>query len=184
MAHLVEWVMDPLEFEWEHNLSTNTIVAMTTTVLRTYVHLGHVHERDIPDVSLFSPPAPTAFLRAFWGQSLGLWDFPSEPLLIFSSEPLPDILMEPMSPRLPIAKPQPPVPMIEISSTASSRAVAASPPLPEYHPGTDPSSEEDPSELLSSSASCTPGEARPSHSTLRIEVISRHPLVIHTPHVP
>ena len=61
MAHPVEWVMDPLEFEWEHDPSTNMIVATTTTVVRTYVHLGHVHEGVAPDVLPFSPPAPAVF---------------------------------------------------------------------------------------------------------------------------
>ena len=35
MAYPVEWVMDPPEFEWEHDLSTNTIVATTTMVVVT-----------------------------------------------------------------------------------------------------------------------------------------------------
>ena len=70
MAHPVEWVMDPPEFKWEHDLSTNTILVMTTTVatvVRTYIHLGHVHEGDIPDVPPFSPPAPAVFPGAFLG---------------------------------------------------------------------------------------------------------------------
>ena len=97
MAHLVQWVVDPPEFKWEHDLSTNTIVATTTMVVRTYVHLGHVHERDVSDIPPFSPPAPAALPRAFLGQPLGPWDFPLEPL--------PDIPMEPMSPRLPGVEP-------------------------------------------------------------------------------
>ena len=43
MAHPVEWVMGPPQFEWEHDPSINTIVATTTTVVRTYVHLGYDH---------------------------------------------------------------------------------------------------------------------------------------------
>ena len=184
MAYPVEWVMDSPELEWEYDPSTNTIVATTTTVVRTYVHLGRVHEGVAPDVPPFSPPAPAVFLGAFTGQPLGLWDFPPEPLPNFPPEPLPDIPMEPMSPALPVAEPQPDIPVIEISSTATFRAAAASQPLPKYHPSTDPSSEEDPSEVRSSSASYTPGEAGPSRCTRRVEVISRHPLIIRTPRVP
>ena len=155
MAYPVEWVMDSPELEWEYDPSTNTIVATTTTVVRMYVHLGRVHEGVAPDVPPFSPPAPAVFLGAFTGQPLGLWDFPSEPLPDFPpeplpdfpSEPLPDIPMEPISPGLPVAEPQPAIPLIKISSIATSRAAVASPPLPEYHPGADPSSEEDPSEV-------------------------------------
>ena len=55
MAHLVEWVMDPLEFEWEHDLSTSTIMAMTTMVVRMYVHLGHDHEGVVPNILPFLP---------------------------------------------------------------------------------------------------------------------------------
>ena len=61
MAYPVEWVMDPPEFEWEHDQSTNTIVAMTTTVVRMYVHLGHVYEGVALDVPPFLPPAPAVF---------------------------------------------------------------------------------------------------------------------------
>ena len=82
--------MDPPEHEWEHDLTTNTIVAITTMVVRTYIHLDRVREEAAPDVLPFSPPAPGDFLGAFLGQPLGPWDFPPEPL--------PDISMEPMSP--------------------------------------------------------------------------------------
>ena len=61
MAHPVEWVMDQPEFKWEHDPSTNMIVPTTNTVVRMYVHLGHVHERDVPDIPPFSPPAPAVF---------------------------------------------------------------------------------------------------------------------------
>ena len=44
MACPVEWIMDPPEHEWELDMTTNMIVATTTTVMRTYIHLGHVHE--------------------------------------------------------------------------------------------------------------------------------------------
>ena len=71
MAHPVEWVMDPPEFEWEHDLSTNTIMAMTTTVVRTYVHLGHVQEGVEPNLLPFLPPAPAVFPGAYLGQPLG-----------------------------------------------------------------------------------------------------------------
>ena len=62
MAYLVEWIMDPPEHEWEHDLTTNTIMAMTTMVVRTYIHLGHVREGAAPDVLPFSPED---FLGAF-----------------------------------------------------------------------------------------------------------------------
>ena len=179
MAHPVEWVIDHPEFEWEHDYTTNTIVATTTTVVRTYVHLGRLHEEDAHDMPPFPPPAPAAFL----GQPLGPWDFPPEPLPDYPPEPLPAIPVEPMSPGLPSAEPQPDIPVIEISSTATSRAAAASPPLPEYHPIVYTSFEEDPSEVRSSSASCNPDEAGPSRRPRRIEVISRHPLIIRTPRV-
>ena len=160
--------MDPPEHEWE--------LDMTTTVVRTYIHLGHVYEGAAPYVPPVAPPALEDFPRVFLGQPLGPWDFPPEPL--------PNFPMESMSPGLPWVEPQPAIPVIELSSTATSRAAATSPPRPEYHPGADPSSEEDPSEERSSAVSCTPYEAGPSHRTCRIEVISRHPLIICTPHVP
>ena len=105
MAHSVEWVMDSPMFEWEHDPSTNTIVATTSTVVRTYVHLGHVQEGVAPDVPPFFPPAPVVFPGAYLGQPLGLWDFPPEPLPDFPPEPQPDIPMEPISPGLPVAEP-------------------------------------------------------------------------------
>ena len=71
MAYPVEWVMDPPKFEWEHDSSTNTIVATTTIVVRTYVHLGHVHEGVAPDIPPFSPPTLAVFPGAFLGQPLG-----------------------------------------------------------------------------------------------------------------
>ena len=46
MAPLVEWIMDPLEYEWFYNVSANAIVATTTTVVHIYLHFGHMHEVD------------------------------------------------------------------------------------------------------------------------------------------
>ena len=132
------------------------------------------HEEAAPVVSPVLPLAPEDFPRAFLGQPLGPWDFPPEPLS--------DFQMEPMSPVLPPFKPQPVVLVIELSSMATPRVAAASPLLSEYHPGANPSSEEDPSKEQSSAASCTPHEAGPSRRARRIEVISQHPLRIHTPH--
>ena len=66
---------------------------------------------------------------------MGPWDFPPEPF--------PNFQMEPMFPRLPSIEPQPTVAVTKLSSMATLRAVASSPPLPEYHPGADPSFEED-----------------------------------------
>ena len=93
MAYPVEWIMDPPEHEWEHDMTTNTIMATTTMVVRTYIHLGRVHEGAAPDVLLIAPPAPGDFPGAFLGKPLGPWDFPLEPL--------PNFLIEPMSPGLP-----------------------------------------------------------------------------------
>ena len=80
MVYPVEWVMDPLEHECEHDETTNTIVAMTTTVVRTYFHLGCVHEEAAPIVPPVVPPAPEDFSKALLGQPLGPWDFLPEPL--------------------------------------------------------------------------------------------------------
>ena len=74
--------MEPPEYAWFHDASTNTIMAMTTTVVRTYIHLGRIHEVAEPDVAL----APAVILEALLGRSLGPWDFPLSPL--------PDIEME------------------------------------------------------------------------------------------
>ena len=111
---------------------------------------------------------PYSFPWSLFGSALGLWDFPLEPLPDFPPEPLPDIPMEPMSPGLPVAEPKPAIPMIEISSTATSKAAATSPPLLEYHLDADPSSEEDPSEVRSLSASYT--QVRPDPATVPVEL--------------
>ena len=75
--------MDPIEHEWEHDETTNMIAATTTTVVRTYFHLGHVHEEAALAVPPFVPFASEYFPVALLGQSLGLWDFLPEPLLDF-----------------------------------------------------------------------------------------------------
>ena len=96
--------MDPSEHELEHDLTTKTIVAITTMVVRTYIHLDRVREEAAPDVLPFSPPAPGDFPGAFLGQPLGPWDFPPKPLS--------DIPMVLMSPGLPRPKTQPVIPVI------------------------------------------------------------------------
>ena len=151
-------------------------MATTTTVVRIYIHLGLVHEEAAPVVLPIVPLALKDFPRAFLGQLLGLWDFPPKPLS--------DFQMEPMSPGLHLVEPQPVILVIELSSTTTPRAAVASSPLLVYHLGADPFSEEDPSEERSLIASYTPHEAGPCRRAHRIEVISRHPLRIHTPHVP
>ena len=170
MAHLVEWSMDPPHYEWTYDEDAQAIVATTTTVVRTYFYPSRIHEGVGPDV----PLAPTDIPAAYLGQLLGHWDFPPEPL--------PDIEMEPMSPELLVAEPlpQPVIPVIDLSSTTTPRAAAASLSYLEYHPDT---SEEDPFEERSSAASCASNQAKPSHRVCRIEVISRHPRIICTPYV-
>ena len=144
---------------------------MTTTMMRTYFYPSHIHEGVGPNVL----PAPVDILAACPGQPLGPWDFP--PKL------LPDIEMEPMSSELPAVEPlpQPVILVIELSSTTTSRVAAILSPYPEYHPDT---SKEDPSEERSLAASFDPNQAGPSRRVCHIEVISRRPLIIRTPHVP
>ena len=119
--------MDPSEYAWEHDENTNTIVAMTTMVVRTYIHLGRIHEEAEPVVPPIVSPAPDNFLGALLRQPLGPWDFPLKPL--------PDFEMEPMSIGLPSAGPQPDISVIELSSMATPRATTVSLPYPEYHMG-------------------------------------------------
>ena len=76
--------MDLLEYEWELDKTTNAIVATTTTVVRTYIHLGRVHEEVAPVIPLASEDFPGVFL----GQPLGPWDFPPEPFSDFQMEPM------------------------------------------------------------------------------------------------
>ena len=76
--------MDLPEYEWELDKTTNAIVATTITVVRTYIHLGCVHE----EVALVVPLASEDFLGVFLGQPLGPWDFLPEPLSDFQMEPM------------------------------------------------------------------------------------------------
>ena len=105
-------------------------MATTTTVVHTYFYPGRVREEVEPDIL----PTPTVIPEAPLRQPLDPWDFPPEPLPDIEMEP------EPMSPELPAAKhqPQPMNPVIELSSTATSRTAAASLPYPEYHLGCNP----------------------------------------------
>ena len=89
MAYLVKWIMDPLEYEWFFNVGGNTIMAMTTTVVHTYFHLGRMHKVVEVDI----PLAPVVIPEALLSPPLAPWD------LLLST--LPDFDMEPMSPGLP-----------------------------------------------------------------------------------
>ena len=64
--------MDPPEHKWEHDETTNMIMATTTTVVQTYFHLGRVHEEAAPVVPPVVPLAPEDFPGALLGQLLGL----------------------------------------------------------------------------------------------------------------
>ena len=171
MVFPVEWSMDSPHHEWSVDENAQAIMATTTTVVRTYFYPVRIHEGMGPDFL----PAPADIPAAYLGQPLGPWDF--------QPEPLPDIEMEPMSPELLAAEPppQPMIPVIDMSSTATPRATAVSPPYPEYHPDT---SKEDPSEVQSLAASCDPNQAGPSRHIRRIEVISLHPHILRTPSIP
>ena len=87
--------MDPLKHAWFYDVSTNIIVATTTTVVRMYMQLSRMHEVAEPDVPLAFVVIPEALL----GQPLSPWDFPLSSLL--------DIDMEPMYPELPSIEIQP-----------------------------------------------------------------------------
>ena len=89
MAHPVEWIMDPPEYAWEHYENSNTIVAMTTTVVQTYIHFGCIHKEAELVVLLVVLPAPDNFLRALLRQPLGPWDFLPKPVPDFEMEPMP-----------------------------------------------------------------------------------------------
>ena len=65
MAYPMEWIMDPPTHEWEHDETTNTIVAMTTTVMRTYFHFGRVHEEAPLVVPSIVPLAPEDSLEYY-----------------------------------------------------------------------------------------------------------------------
>ena len=95
MAQPVEWIMDPPQCEWSYDEDAQAIVAMTTTVVRTYFYLSRVHEEVELDILL----APAVIPEAPLGQPLGPWNFPPKPLL--------DIEMEPMSLELLVAELQP-----------------------------------------------------------------------------
>ena len=145
--------MNPPHCEWSYNENAQAIVAMTTTVVHTYLYPGRMYEGVEADV----PLAPADVLVAYLGQPLGPWNFPPEPLL--------DIEMEPMSPELLAAEPppQPVIPMIELSTTTSRETIVVSPLYPEHHPEVAPTSEEDHSEEQSTAASWVPNQAKPSH---------------------
>ena len=99
--------------------------------------------------------------------------------------PLSDTEMEPMSSELPFVEIMPPlvIPIIELSSTTTPVSIAASPPIPEYHPAASPAYEEDPSEETSTATSRIPNDVGSSR-VHRVEVLSKHPRIIHTPFVP
>ena len=63
MEHPVEWIMDPPEYAWSYGGSTKTIMATTTTVVHTYIHLGHIHEVVKPDIPPTHAVIPETLLR-------------------------------------------------------------------------------------------------------------------------
>ena len=87
MAHPVEWIMNPSEYEWFYDVGANAIMVTTTMVVHTNFHLGHMHEVAEPDI----PLAPVVIPEAPLTPPLAPWDLPLSPLL--------DCEMEPMSPR-------------------------------------------------------------------------------------
>ena len=78
MAHLVEWTTDPPKYAWEHDENTNMIMAMTTMVVWTYIHLGRINEEVELVVLPVACPAPDDFPKALLSQPLDPWDFSSE----------------------------------------------------------------------------------------------------------
>ena len=76
--------------------------------------------------------------------------------------------------------PQPAISVIELSSTTTQILMVASPPILDYHLGASPTYEEDPSEETSTATSHAPNIAWPS-CAYRVEVLSRHLRIIHTP---
>ena len=90
MAHPVEWIMDPLEYEWFYDTDMDAIMVTTTTIVHTYFHLGRIHGLVEPDIS----PALIVILEAPLAPLLAPWDL--------SLSPLPNIEMEPISPGLPL----------------------------------------------------------------------------------
>ena len=166
--------MDPPEHAWYYDVSTNIIMATTTTVVRTYFNLGHMHEVAEPDI----PLAPVVILETTPTSPLAPWDLLLSPLLDFELE-----LIYPGLPSVEI-QPQPVIPVIKLSSTTTPRTVTASLPFPEHHPGITPTYEEDLSKERSSAASCTPHEAESSRHARHIEVLNRQPRIIRTPFIP
>ena len=142
-------------------------------VVRTYFNLGCMHKVAEPNFPLI----PVVISETLLAPPLAPWDLPLSPL--------PEFEVELMSPELPLVETQPQllISIIELSSTATPRIVAASPPYPEYHPGVTSTYEKDPSEELSFVASCTPQEAESNRRACHIEVLSRHPRIIRTPFV-
>ena len=155
--------MDLSGYEWSYDVSTNAIVTMTTTVVHTYFHLGHMHEITEPNV----PLAPANTPEALPAPPLALWDLPLSQLTNFK--------MKPMSLALPSVEilPQLAIPVIELSSTATLMMVAAFPPYLEYHPGVTPTHVEDSSQELSTATSHTLHMVEFSRCTPRVEVLSR-----------
>ena len=135
-------------------------------------HLGRMHEIVAPEppfaVAADIPEAPPV-------PPLAPWDFPLSPL--------PNVEMEPMSPGLPSMEilPPPVIPVIDLSSALTPTPMNASPPVPIYHPLASPA-KEDPFEEASTVASRAP-EVAGSSRRRPIEILSRHPRIIRTPHI-
>ena len=85
MAHLVEWIVDPPEFEWAYDEDAHAMVATSTMVVHIYFHLSRMHEVVEPDPPLASAIIPKACLA----QPLAPWDFPMSPLPNIEMEPIP-----------------------------------------------------------------------------------------------
>lgn len=58
MAFLVEWIMDPSEYEWYYDANEKAIMATTTMVVHAHFFLGRMHGLEEPDV----PSAPAIIL--------------------------------------------------------------------------------------------------------------------------
>ena len=74
-------------------------------------------------------------------------------------------------------------PVIELSSITTLVLMAAPPSILDYHLGTSPIYEEDPLEETSITVSHVADVVGPNHAR-RVEVLSKHPRIIHTPFVP
>ena len=91
----MEWIMDPPEHERSYDAGTNTIMARTTTSVRTFFNLSRMPEVAEPDISL----APVDIPETLPEPPPAPWDLPLSPLIDFETES--------MSPGLPPVEIQP-----------------------------------------------------------------------------